>query len=126
MIDTDCLEGLVCQDRSFCVGVINCAGNIPPDADPAMFNVQTVESACSANDTCDAGGACTVLKVCVPLNATGSGSGSGSSSTGSPPDDIGADSSCGCRLDASTGRFGALALSFGTLVSLVLRRRKQR
>jgi hypothetical protein len=124
--DADCLDGLVCQDRSFCVGVVNCAGNIPPDADPAMYNVQTVEITCASDDVCGAAGPCTSLKVCVLGSGSGSSSaGSNSSSTGNPPD-MGTESSCDCRLGASTGRIGALALSFGTLMSLALRRRKRR
>ncbi len=122
MTDTDCQDGLVCRDRSLCVGVVNCAGLLPPDADPSMYNTETVESVCSPDAACKVDETCKTLKVCVPAIS----SGSGSSSTGNPPDDMGADSSCSCRLDAATGRIGALALSFGTLVSLALRRRKRR
>jgi hypothetical protein len=121
MADTDCQDGLVCKDRSFCVGVINCSGKLPPDADPSTGDVQTLESSCAAGDSCDAGGACTTLKVCVAANSTGS-----ISSTGSSGSDPGANGSCGCRLGTSTERFGALALSFGTLVGLSLLRRKRR
>lgn len=121
--DSDCMDGRVCQDRSLCVGVVNCAGNIPPDADPAMYNVQTVVSTCSPDAPCTGSDTCTTLKVCVPMVSSGAGS---SSSTGTPSDDPGTESSCSCRLGGTTGRIGALALSFGTLVSLAFRRRKKR
>jgi hypothetical protein len=127
--DTDCQNGLVCRDRSFCAGIVNCAGLLPPDSDPSMYDVQTVEGTCSAGDTCDAAATCKTLKVCVSADSTGSGassSGSGASSTGNPNDDTGTESSCDCRLGGSSGRLGALALSFGTLVALAFRRRKKR
>lgn len=126
--NTDCQGGLVCQERSFCVNVINCAGLLPPDADPSMFDVQTVESTCSANDSCDAG-SCTALKVCVPadsMSSSGSSSVSSGGGSGNPPGNTGTESSCDCRLGASHERFGALALAFGTLASLAFRRRRQR
>jgi hypothetical protein len=122
MTDTDCQDGRVCQERSLCVGVVNCAGLLPPDADPSMYDVQTVEGTCSPDVPCDAGATCTTLKVCVPMNSTGSGSSSG----GGPDDGAGTASSCDCRFGASTGRLGALALTFGTLVGLGFRRRKRR
>ncbi len=66
--DSDCLEGRVCQDRSFCVGTINCAGLLPPDSDPTMYDVQTLENTCAAGDSCDAGAMCKAVKVCVSPN----------------------------------------------------------
>lgn len=91
-----------------------------------MYEVQTLENTCAAGDSCDAGAMCKAVKVCVSSNASGSGSGSGSGSSGNPPDDNGTESSCSCRFGGSAERFGALALSCGTLMSLAFRRRKRR
>jgi MYXO-CTERM domain-containing protein len=122
MTDADCQNGLVCKDRSFCVGVVNCAGGLPPDADPSIYDVQTVESACSPGDTCDGGAACSTLKVCVSSDSTGSST----SSSGGNSDDIAVESGCGCRLASSRAGLSALALALGALAGLGMRRRKQR
>lgn len=87
-----------------------------------MYDVQTLENTCAAGDSCDAGAMCKAVKVCVSPNASGSGSGS----SGNPPDDNGTESSCSCRFGGSAERFGALALSCGTLMGLAFRRRKRR
>jgi len=124
--NTDCQGGAVCMDRPFCVHTISCAGKLPPDADPSMYDQQVAEAACPGNSACDAGATCSTLKVCVPTAVSGSssnGSGETSSSGGSTGVLVGG---CACRTaGAQPGAAELPLLAIGAL-GLGLRARRRR
>src|SRR5262245_60743770 len=66
--DADCKGGSTCGDVSLCVGVISCAGLLPPDADPSQFNVSRADELCPTDTKCPSDTTCQSIKVCVPAS----------------------------------------------------------
>jgi hypothetical protein len=126
--DADCSDGKVCKDTSLCVSTINCAGLLPPDADPSQFDTDKVDVACPNGNECTGGATCKSLKVCV-ASSTGttgsSGTSTGGTSTGgasSGGEEIGG---CSCGLVGRAGGVGAGALAILAAGASVLRRRQR-
>lgn len=107
----DCATG-TCQDISYCVKTISCAGNIPPGEDPSQYDREVVEGLCTGS--CGSGAPCKTLKVC----ATGSSSGgAGGSEAGG--------SSSGCAVSTAAGHAGEVAFpALAAALGVVLRRRR--
>src|SRR5688572_26829168 len=76
-MDAECGEGAACVERTLCITRIGCAGGLPPDADPADFEVDQVEGSCPD----DCGGECRAERVCVSTSSVGGGSDGGCCTT---------------------------------------------
>ncbi|MEM9071480.1 MAG: hypothetical protein AAGE52_23440 [Myxococcota bacterium] len=94
--DSDCEGDLICDVRTYCVDVINCAGLIGPGEDPRDFDVDQITGEC--RDSCTGG--CNEIRLCVPPLPMGEGGG-------------------GCSVGGVPNAF------CGMLALLVLRRRRR-
>lgn len=114
--NADCNAGNVCKDVTYCVKTINCAGLLPPDADPSMYEKDAVEGVCTG--TCSGGAPCKTLKVCVPESTSSSSSSSGSSGTSSSSSSgsSGGVETGGCSCDVAGGG-GPLGAAFAALAA---------
>ena len=80
--DAECDGDFVCEEREYCVGVINCAGMLGPGEDPSDYDRDVIEGECGG----ECSGACNVIRLCVPPLPSGEGGGgcsTGGTSTGS-------------------------------------------
>ena len=116
-VDTDCKDGMVCAPRPLCTTPINCgSGWSPPDA--AANLIPAVAGSCAGGIGCEAGAACSTVRVCVD--------GSASSSSASGGGSITFEKGCSCGLAGGREGSAAGALLGVAVAALVRWRRDQR
>jgi hypothetical protein len=73
--DADCAGGATCRPVSACIGSVNCAGLLPPDADIRDYATPTVEGTCETAADCASGDECQTVSMCVMAGVTPGSSG---------------------------------------------------
>jgi MYXO-CTERM domain-containing protein len=113
--------GGVCQDVSYCVKTISCAGKIPPDADPSQFNQDAVEKVCTGS--CTGGAPCKSLKVCVSPGSSSASSGGGAGAGGGDGNPV-SFGGCGCRAAGDSAGEALVAAALAAALGIAVRRRR--